>query len=478
MFAALQRANSSGIPLFAAGSDYVQANFGNAARNIPALIVSGDTFRILGLTAHAGRLLNNDDDLRGIPHGANCVLSYRLWQSEFHGDPAAVGKHLTIGAQSFTIVGVAPPSFFGFYVGSYSDLILPIAAFAATNLAQPILDNAGWTWLSIVARVPPPMPIPQLIVQLNTIYPSIRRDLAPSAAEATKPDRLYMESVATGISAIRERFSKPLYVLLTMTGLILAIACANLANLLLTRSVVRLRELAIRLSIGAKRGRIVRQLLTESALIAALGASVSVPVYFACTQGLVAFLRSGSDSNVFLNTSPDWRFVLGTLALLSLTLLLFSFAPALRAARTDLNAALNESSQRVAAKTSFGKVVVTLQISLSLVLLLGAALLSRSLYDLRTFNPGFRRDHLLIAGIDTTQSIHKNSDLVRFFNDLLERVHALPGVRSAAASVVVPLTGRSWQQDYEIRDATRDGRFDIASRTGSHRVISRLLELL
>ncbi|MGA8026824.1 MAG: ABC transporter permease [Bryobacteraceae bacterium] len=451
MYAGLQKSKTSGIPLFALGGDYVQVDYGDAIRNnTAALIVSGNLFQILKLNAPIGRLLNPQDDIRGLPHGANCVLSHRLWQSQFHSDPAALGKHLTIGAQSFTIVGVAPSNFFGFYVGAYSDLILPIAAFAATNPAQPILDNGGWTWLNIMARIPPSGSISELTARLNAIYPPIRRAVDPSPSEAAKPDRLYLESATTGVSAIRGHFSKPLYVLLTMTGLILLIACANLANLLLARSVVRYRELAIRLSIGASRGRILRQLLTESALVAVLGTCAGVPIYLACTRGLIAFLQSGSNQILFLDTAPDWPFVVGILALLSLTVLLFGFAPAWQAIRTGLNTALSESSHRLAAKTSFGRVVVAVQISLSLVLLLGATLLSRSLFDLRTFNPGFRRDHLLIANVDTTQSIHKNADVVLFFDRLLEQVRTLPGVRSAAASVVVPLSGQTWQQNYEI----------------------------
>lgn len=450
MFVALNRFNNTGVPFFAVGGDYTQVNYGDSVRNTPVLVVSGNAFQILHLKPYAGRLLTPEDDVRGIPHGANCVLSYRLWKSRFHGDLSVIGSHITIGLVRFTIVGIAPPQFFGFYVGAYSDLILPITAYAATNPAQPILDARGWTWLILVARVPPGMTAQRLTAGLNTINPAIRRESVLSSEEAAKPDRLYLEGMATGVSAIRDRFGKPLYILLVMTGLILIIACANIANLLLVRSIARQREIAVRLSLGAKRSRVLRQLLTESALIAVLGALVSVPVYVACTRGLVAFLASGSDPNVFLDTTPDWRFITGALVVLCGTVLIFGLVPALRGLRCDLNIALSESSQRLAAKTVFAKVVVAAQISLSLILLLGAALLSRSLYGLRTFNPGFRRDHLLIADVDTTQTIHKNPDVVHFFNQLLQKVRALPGVRSAAASVVVPLSGRTWQSDYQI----------------------------
>jgi predicted permease len=248
-----------------------------------------------------------------------------------------------------------------------------------------------------------------------------------------------------------------------MTALILLIACANIANLLLARSVVRHREVAVRLSLGAERGRVLRQLLTESVLIATLGAAASVPVYLACTRGLLAFLQSGLDSDVFLNTAPDWRLVAAAVSVVCCTVLLFGFAPALRASRCDMNIALNENSLRFAPKTAFGKLIVAVQVSLSLVLLLGAALLSRSLYDLRTFDPGFRRDHLLIADVYSTQSIHKNADVVRFFDKLLDRVRALPGVRSAAASKVVPLGGNSWQNDYEVERDPNQGASHVHS---------------
>ncbi len=450
LFTTLHRFNNTGVPFFAVGGDYVQVNYGDSVRNTPTMLVSGNAFQILGLKAYAGRMLNPDDDIRGIPHGANCVLSYRLWQSQFHGDRSAIGEHVTIGKQRFTIVGIAPREFFGIYVGAYSDLILPLAAYAAMNPAQPILDASDWTWLVLMARVPAGMTTERLTAGLNTLYPALKRESKFQGSQPGQPDRLYLEPLKNGVSAIRTRFSKPLYVLLAMTVLILLIACANIANLLLARSVVRHREVAVRLSLGAERGRVLRQLLTESALIAILGAAVSVPIYLACTRGLLRFLQSGADSDVFLNTTPDWRLVAAAFGAVCCTVLLFGFAPALRGSRCDLNASLSEKNQRLTAKTSFGNFVVAVQISLSLVLLLGAALLSRSLYDLRTFDAGFRRDHLLIADVDTTQSIHKNADVVRFFDKLLERVRALPGVRSAAASKVVPLSGQSWENDYEL----------------------------
>ncbi|MBV9501084.1 MAG: ABC transporter permease [Acidobacteriaceae bacterium] len=456
MFSELQRFNNTGVPFFAVGGDYVQVDYGDGSiRNTPTMLVSGSAFQILDVKAYAGRMLGPDDDIRGIPHGANCIVSYRLWQSQFRGDASAIGGHITIGQQRFTIVGIAPPEFFGVYVGAYSDLILPITAYAATNPAQPLLDAPKWTWLVLTTRIPAGMTAQNVAAGLNTTYAALRRESKFADSGPARADPLYLKPLAQGVSAIRNRFAKPLYVLLTMTGLILLIACANIANLLLARSVVRYREVAVRLSLGAERGRVFRQLLTESTLVALLGAIASVPVYLACTKGLLAFLQSGADSDIFLNTAPDWRLIAAGVGIVCCTVLLFGFAPALRVSRCDLNMALSENSQRLAAKTSFGKFVVGAQIGFSLVLLLGAALLSRSLYDLRTFDPGFRRDHLLIADVDTTQSIHKNADVVRFFDNLLERVRSLPGVRSAAASKVVPLGGRTWQNDYEL-DQDRD----------------------
>src|SRR5581483_4916380 len=163
-----------------------------------------------------------------------------------------------------------------------------------------------------------------------------------------------------------------------------------------------------------------------------------------CTRGLLLFLRS-ADANVFLDISPDRRVLAGAFAMVCCTVLLFGFAPAIRATRCDLNSALSETSGRLSTTTLFGKFVVAVQIGLSLILLLGASLLSRSLYDLRTFDPGFRRDHLLIGDLDVTQSIHKNPEVIRFFDGLLSQLRVLPGVRSASASVVVPLSGTAWQ---------------------------------
>ena len=308
-----------------------------------------------------------------------------------------------------------------------------------------MFDCRGCYWLSIMGRLAPGSSPAQTEAGLKVIWRNVREAALPTMPERYKAayfaDRLALVPGATGISFLRGRFTRPLYVLLTITGLILLISCSNVANLLMARALARRRELAIRLAIGAPRGRLVRQLLTESALLALAGLAAAVAVYAACVNGLLRFL-AGAGQEIYLDTAPDLRLAAFAGGAALLTLLLFGLVPALRSTR-------RLASHSVTARSSFARAVLCGQIALSFTLLVGAILLARSLYELRTFPAGFRRDHLVLLSPDNSgRAFPGDAARLRYTRTLLVQVRALPGVRAASASVVIPMAGSSWQRDY------------------------------
>ncbi len=442
----LRDSGGAAVDLFgySGGSDRIA--IGNSERTVQTQFVSGDYFRILRVQPAAGRLLQPADNLRGSPSATSAVISYRLWQSAFHGDPAIAGRTVRIDSVPFTIAGVTPRSFFGVETGAYPDVTMPFAARLALNPKSTMLDCKGCYWLSIMGRLAPGVTASSAEAGLKVIWKNVRQatilpDLPQRYQAEYFAERLALVPGSTGISFLRTRFTQPLYVLLAITALILLISCSNVANLLMARAQARRRELAIRVAIGAARGRLVRQLLTESALLAAAGLLAGIAVYRFCVTGLLRFLQSGGQ-DIYLDTAPDLRLLAFAGGAALLTLALFGLIPSLRATSRP-------SSHSVTARSSFTRVVLCGQIALSFTLLVGATLLARSLYDLRTFPAGFRRDHLVMLSPDNSgRALPDNAARMRYTSTLLAEIRALPGVRSASASVVIPMGGSSWQFDY------------------------------
>ncbi len=444
--AGLRDSTAAAVDLFGYSGSSNRFAYGNSERAVQTQFVSGDYFRILRVQPAAGRLLQPADDLRGSPSATSAVISYRLWQSAFHGDPAIAGRTVRIDSVPFTVAGVTPPRFFGVETGAYPDVTMPFAASLALNPKSTMLECKGCYWLSIMGRLAPGVSAASGEAGLKVIWKNVRQatmspDLPQRYQAEYFADRVALLPGATGISFLRTRFTQPLYVLLAITALILLISCSNVANLLMARAQARQRELAIRLAIGAARGRLVRQLLTESALLAAAGLLAGIAVYRFCVSGLLRFLQSGGQ-DIYLDTAPDLRLVAFAGGAALLTLALFGLIPSLRATARP-------SSHSVTARSSFTRVVLCGQIALSFTLLVGATLLARSLYDLRTFPAGFRRDHLVLLSPDVSgRALREDAARMRYTRTLLDQIRALPGVRSASASVVIPMGGSSWQFDY------------------------------
>lgn len=423
-------------------------------------VVSGNYFSVLGVKPILGRVITPEDDK--VADGAPvAVISYVYWVERFNRDPSAVGKRIVLNGSPFTIVGVTPPEFFGLEPGHPIDVSVPLtmvtqvsSGWAAAGTPYFVLSAPFRNWLYLMARLKPGITEQRALANAEPIYRQANREAAaglaglpfdsPQHRQMFLRSSLHLEPGGRGLAALREQFSKPLLVLMAVVALLLLIACANVANLTLARARAREREVAVRIALGAGRLRLIRQLITESLLLALAGGAAGLLLARWASGGLLA-LMSRSASPVSLSVHPDAR-VLGFTALVSLlTVLLFGIAPALRATRPHLAPALKESGRNfggMGARSSWGKALVTAQVALSIVLLIGAGLLVRSLEKLQNFYPGFSAQHVLLASINPSLVGYQEPQVVTLYQQLLENIKSLPGVRSASFSDFSPLGAR------------------------------------
>jgi putative ABC transport system permease protein len=424
---------------------------GGEVRLVQGLQVSGEFFDVLGAAPSIGRLFVEADDRRGC--AVRAVLSHGFWQREFGGDPTIVGRTLKLNARPAEIVGVAPDGFFGFEVGRGFDVAVPVCAEAVLSSGGGRLDSGTDWWLVVIGRLKPGWTVERATAQLQAISPGIfESTVSPTYPVASIPRykafRLEAVSAGAGESQLREEYRAPLWMLLATAGIVLLIACANLANLLLARAGTRAHEIAIRLSLGASNARIVRQLLTESALLAALGAIGGLFLSGVISRTLVSFLSTTTDS-VVLAIQTDWR-VLGFATLLGFaTCLLFGLAPALRATRAGMSVGVRSMGRGTVGTDRPGmrRALVGAQVALSLVLIAGGILFARSLANLRNFDTGFRRTGVLVAAVSMMRLETPPERRHQINRDVLERVRAIPGVSAVAGVTVVPVSGNAAGND-------------------------------
>jgi putative ABC transport system permease protein len=424
---------------------------GGEVDNANVIWVSGDFFRTLGVQPMLGRLISDADDQTGCAGGVD--LSYAFWQKRYGGSASVIGKTLTLEGHAFPILGITPPSFYGVSVGDRFDVAIPICS-------EPIVDGEfshitgsrereDW-WLAIFGRVKPGWTLKSATAQLAVIEgPSLHETVPPQYdSEGVKRYLGYKFTAvpaANGFSVMRRDDSGALYLLLGLSGLVLLIACANLANLMLARASSREREVAVRLALGASRARLIRQMLSESALLAIAGTVCGGFLAAVLSRFLVAFI-STPDNPIFLDMPTDWR-VLGFAAVLAiLTTILFGLAPALRAGSVPPGSVLKTGGRGMTAgreRFRMQRILVASQVALSLVLLAGALLFARSLRNLLTRNPGFQQNGVLIANVDFTRLKVPDAQQEPFTRNLLEHIRAIPGVAAAAASTRSPVSGSS-----------------------------------
>ena len=426
---------------------------GGEVRRAKGIHVSGDFFHVLGVEPILGRLLGPADDQPGCGiSGAN--ISYAFWQRNFVGDPSVIGKRLTLDGNSFQVIGVTPPGFNGISIGDTFDVAVPICVEPILSPRNNRLTRRHAWWLATIGRLKPGWTMTRANAQILAVTPAILQETIPTVydAEATKK---YLEyklgafSASTGFSELRSESETSLWLLVGISGLVLLIACANLANLMLARASARERQIAIRRALGATRWRMVRELLSESLLLAAAGSTCGLFLAFAISRLLVAFI-STEQNQIFLDLGMDWRVLAFTAGLAALTTVSFGLAPALRATRAEPAMLLQSGSWGATVGRelfSLRRILIVSQVGLSVVLLMGALLFVRSLRNLTTLNVGFQQTGILVTSVDFTRLQLPEERYTEYKRDLVKRVQAILGVESAAHAMLVPFGGSTWNDD-------------------------------
>lgn len=390
--------------------------------------MNGDFFHVLGVQPLLGRVFNAEDDRRGCGAGPGAVVSYSFWQRELGGEASAIGRTLTIDYHPVEVLGVTPADFFGLDVGHTFDVALPICSQPVLGGEDNYLDTRSDWWLSVVGRLKPGWTFEKATAYLSSISSGTFEATLPTGYDAEHIKKYLAFKLAaypagSGISSLRESASDPLAYLLAITGLVLLIACANLANLMLARASAREREIAVRLALGAVRRRLIRQLLAEGLLLAVAGAGAGLLLAHTLARFLASFLSTGSNE-VFLNLNPDWRVFAFTAGVAGAATVLFGLMPALRATRIAPGEAMKAGGRGLTAdRQRFGlrRGLVISQVAFSLALIVVALLFTRSLRNLLTVDLGFQRTGILVTNLDFTQ-LHLAARHLTFKQELLERI--------------------------------------------------------
>jgi putative ABC transport system permease protein len=463
LWEAVRREQQAFSDLFAWGISTWNLGTDGEYRPAQGLYVSGRYFEALGIGAHAGRVLTEADDRKGC--GApGAVLSHGFWQARYGGNAGVIGQTLSLDGRHFEVIGVTPPHFFGTEVGRTFDVAVPLCAEPLLRGAMSGIGKPDVWFLDIMGRLKPDWTIERANAHLGSISPGIFQSTVPpnynpETAQQYLAFKFTTATASTGVSGIRSTYATQLWVLLGATGLVLLITCANLANLLLARATARQREIAVRLAIGASRWRLVRQMLSESFVIAALGAAGGILVARWLSQSLVAFLSTGN-SQLFVDLSLDWR-VFGFIAsLAAVACLLFGLSPALQATGTNPGRAMQaggRSSTDSRERFTVRRVLVVVQVALSLVLVVGAVLFGRSLQKLVTVDPGFRQEGLLSVNVDIRRSAIDEKARLSTYTQVMDRIRAVPGVASAAEAFITPMSGSGWNQNIFVGGEKKEG---------------------
>ncbi len=415
-----------------AGSD-VTVIAGAASHYADMEYVTGNFFTGLGLTALAGRTLTPGDDRAGAPPIA--VISYRYWERRLGLEPEAVGRRIFVNGRAVTIVGIAPKAFLGVRPGHAPDLFVPISLAPLFGDTWYEFSKASKAWVQVMGRLRPGVNDEQAMAGVGAIMQRARLTGEEQGKGKDGPWRPVLENGAGGIQVLRDDAFAPLMILSSVVGLVLLTACANLANLLLARGVARRREIAVRLSIGAGRWRLVRQLLTESILLAGLGAGIGLATAPPLTRLVLNLV--GSRKAAAIDAHVDWRTILFSAAAAFVTALLFGLAPALRTTRLDLTPSLKEGSAGASGSSprlGVSRFLIASQVALSMLLLAGAGLFVRTLVTLSSIDPGFQTERLLLFDVDGSRSGYQGEKLIGLYERVQERVAILPGVESATLS--------------------------------------------
>jgi predicted permease len=449
LYELLRDRNQSLAGMAAFSESLFKVTIDGTAEQVRGQFASGSYFDLLGVRAAHGRLLTPSDDsefARGGPDGPVGVISYNLWRQRFAMDPAVLGRSIQVGSDWVTIVGVTPPEFFGLQVGTPIDLTIPMM------LAGRQLRATGSWWMHAVGRIRSGATAEQARAELDGLYGPYMDEHGMRNLRHGHFSGIALVPASRGLNELRRQFSEPLLIVMAIVAVVLLIGCANVANLLLARASARRSEMSVRLAIGASRARLIRQLLTEGAVLVFVGSLAGLLV----AQTGVSFLVSlfgNRGGGILLEPPFDLRVLAFTAGVAVITVVLFSIAPALHATRVDAAKPGDTNTSLTRPRVRLGQSLVVLQVTLAVALLCGAALFLRTLHNLNSTDVGFRRDGVLTMQVEATVAplpVTSTADerrkeyarLGAIWEELTARVGALPGVTSAAIATLSPLTGR------------------------------------
>ena len=435
-------------------------NVDGGSERISGEMVSGNYFDALGLKPHIGRLFTLEDE-KTAGAGRVAVLSYGFWTRRFGADPGIAGRVIHLNTVPMTVIGVSPRDFDGLDIGRAVEVRVPVVMQAEMWARASMLENRDDWWLNIVGRLKPGIPRSQAEAALRpqlVAYIQASRKAPPTAYDRRMlaSQRVVLRPMAGGEQNLGRQFHNSLYVLMAIVGAVLLIACVNIANLLLARSAARQREIAIRLALGAGRGRLIRQMLTESVLLAMIGGVLGIGVATAGTRLLISFLPQNGRVTPSLDLMPDLRVLAFTLAVSVLTGILFGLAPALQSVRIGVSPELKGGRAPAGTRRfALGKILVSVQVALSVLLLTAAGLFARSLHNLYALDTGFDRENVIALGLDPTGNGYKDEQVRQFYRDVLARVSALPGVRGASYAAIRLIDQSNWGSGIRMEGYTR-----------------------
>ena len=448
---------------------------GGGREEIRARLVSGEFFGVLGVAPIRGRFFGPEDD-RVPAQSPYAVLSYDYWQKRFAGSPAALGATIRVGRANLTVIGIAGPGFSGESVGDRPEIWAPMTMEPELKpgtdwLHEDMAKNLDKVeWLHVFGRLKPGVSLGQAQAQVDLVFKDmIESDYGALLTGKTRAEflnqHIRLRMAATGASSVRSRAREPLTILLAMVGLVLLIACANVANLLAARAATRGREVGIRVALGAGRKRLIGQMLTESLMLAALGALGGLVVARVAVRFLIA-LMSPPTAPLDLNTPFDLRVLAFTCGVAILTAVLFGAAPALSATASDVSANLSGGLRATAnrRRVSFAKALVAVQVALSMLLLVGSGLFLRTLENLEKVQLGYQKDHIFQVGVDAEAGGYEGAARIRFFADLQQRLQSIPGVRSVSYSENGLFTGEDSSDEIEVEGYAAKGGEDQEAR--------------
>jgi len=435
----------------------------NQTERVEAEMVSGNYFTMLGVKPAVGRVFNSEEDDQVYQGHPVVVLGYDYWVTRFARDPGVVGRTIRVNNSPMTIVGVSAAGFAGLDPAQAPQIRVPIQMkpVMVPDWGWLHMDNRRARWVQVFARLKPGWTVESAAAPLQGLFTQIRteemqlpaaKDWSQYARDQFMKGKLRAEPAAMGFSGLRNDFSTALLVLMSMVGLVLLIACANVANLLIARAFMRQREIAVRLSLGASRGRLVQQLLVESLVLSFAGGIAGVFLSSALTRSLLALIPTGS-APLLISAKPDLRILGFTLVLTSLTGIIFGLLPALRASRLNTWVTLKETVGSIAGTGGslvLRKGLVTAQVALSFLLLFGAGLFVRSLQNLQTTDTGVALDNLVSFQLSPALSDYDEARTVALYQQLQERLRSAPGVRSAAYATVPILAGDEWDSSTSV----------------------------